>query len=95
MLFSGESELGQGSATMPTVVKVRKWGHGFGIRIPKYFAEQRSIKEGSLVEIDHVKIVKVKTRRRSRYKLTDLLKGYVKPPSQFDFPPVGKELKVP
>jgi antitoxin MazE len=77
---------------MPTVVKVRKWGNSLGLRLPKSFTEQHAIVDGSSVEIDHVKIIDAKPRRRSRYKLKDLLKGYVKPPKELDFPPVGREM---
>lgn len=37
-----------------------------------------------------LKVVKAK-RRRSRYKLKDVLRNYFKPPKELDFPPVGKE----
>ena len=77
---------------MPTVVKVRKWGNSLGLRLPKSFAEQHSIVDGSSVEIDHVKIVHAKPRRRSRYRLKDVLKGYVKPPKELYFPPAGREM---
>jgi hypothetical protein len=44
-----------------------------------------------IIEIDGLKAVEAKRRRRSRYKLKDLLKGYVKPPKDLDFPRMGKE----
>ncbi|HET6247027.1 MAG TPA: AbrB/MazE/SpoVT family DNA-binding domain-containing protein [Tepidisphaeraceae bacterium] len=78
---------------MPTVVKVRKWGNSLGVRLPKSFTAENSIVDGATVEIDNLRIVDVpKRRRRSGYKLKDLLKGYVKPPKSFDFPAAGKEL---
>jgi antitoxin component of MazEF toxin-antitoxin module len=79
-------------SSMPTVVKVRKWGNSLGLRLPKAFAAQRAIVDGSTVEIDHLRPVMSPNRRRSRYKLKDLLKNYSKPPRSSDFPPVGKEM---
>jgi antitoxin component of MazEF toxin-antitoxin module len=76
---------------MPTRVKVTKWGNSLGVRLPKSFASSRSIEDGTVIEIDGLKAVKAKPRRRSSYKLKDLLKGYVKPPKELDFAPVGKE----
>ena len=76
---------------MPTVVTVRKWGNSLGVRLPKTFASQHAIVDGSTLEIDKIKIVDAVPRRRSRYKLKDLLRNYVKPPKELDFPPVGKE----
>ncbi len=80
---------------MPTIVKVRKWGNSLGVRLPKSFTSQRDIVDGSTVAIDSLKIVPAATtrpRRRSFYKLKDLLKNYVKPPKELDFRPVGKEI---
>ena len=77
---------------MPTVVQVKKWGNSLGLRLPKSFASQREIVDGSAVEIDDLKVVSARPRRRSRYKLKDLLKNYTKPPKSFDFPPAGKEM---
>jgi antitoxin MazE len=77
---------------MPTMVKVRKWGNSLGLRLPKSFASQRDIADGSTVEIDGLKIIGTKPRRRSRYKLGDILKNYTKPPKELDFPRAGKEL---
>ena len=36
-------------------------------------------------------ITRAKSRRRSKYKLSDLLKNYVKPPKSLYFAPVGRE----
>jgi hypothetical protein len=44
-----------------------------------------------LVEIDQLKIVDARPRR-SRYKLKGLLKNYVKPPKELDFPTSGREV---
>jgi antitoxin component of MazEF toxin-antitoxin module len=77
---------------MSTVVRVRKWGNSLGLRLPKSFASQRAIVDGSSVDIDRLKVVKVHPQRRSRYKLKDILKNYHKPPRRFDFLTVGKEI---
>jgi antitoxin MazE len=77
---------------MPTRVKVRKWGNSLGLRLPKSFTSERDIVDGATIEIDNLKIIDAKPRRRSRYKLKDLLKNYVKPPKELDFPPMGKEI---
>jgi antitoxin MazE len=77
---------------MPTLVKVRKWGNSLGLRLPKSFASQRSIVDGTIVEIDKLGVIDPPRRRRSRYKLKDLLKGYARPPRELDFPPAGKEI---
>ncbi len=77
---------------MPTRVKVRKWGNSLGLRLPKSFTAQRDIVDGATIEIDNLKIIDSKPRRRSRYQLKDLLKNYVKPPKELDFPPVGREI---
>ncbi|HVS70039.1 MAG TPA: AbrB/MazE/SpoVT family DNA-binding domain-containing protein [Phycisphaerae bacterium] len=76
---------------MATHVRVTKWGNSLGVRLPKSFAQSRSIEDGMIIEIDGLKAVEAKRRRRSRYKLKDLLKGYVKPPKDLDFPRMGKE----
>ena len=76
---------------MPTLVKVRKWGNSLGVRLPKSFASQHAISDGTTIEIDKLRIVDPQPRRRSRYKLKDLLKDYIQPPKELDFPPVGKE----
>ncbi|HUO10521.1 MAG TPA: AbrB/MazE/SpoVT family DNA-binding domain-containing protein [Phycisphaerae bacterium] len=77
---------------MPTRVTVRKWGNSLGVRLPKSFTSQHEIRDGTTVELDSLKIISAKPRRRSRYKLKDMLKNYVKAPKSLDFPPAGKEL---
>ena len=77
---------------MPTVVRVRKWGNGLGLRLPKSFASERAIVDGSTVEIDDLSVIGARRRRRRRNKLKDLLKNYTKPRKGFDFPPTGKEI---
>lgn len=75
-----------------TVVKVRKWGNSLGVRLPKNFAMQHDIADGTPIDIDQLKVVKTRRRRRSSFRLKDILKNYVKPPKDFDFPPAGKEV---
>ncbi|MFI5382083.1 MAG: hypothetical protein ACHRHE_22540 [Tepidisphaerales bacterium] len=77
---------------MPTLVKVRKWGNSLGVRLPKSFTSERVIVDGTTVEIDDLKIVDAKRRRRGRYKLNDLLRKYTKPPKGLDFAPAGREI---
>lgn len=77
---------------MPTIVKVRKWGNSLGLLLPKSFATQHAIEDGSSIEIDQIKIVEARPRRRSRHRLKDLLKNHQRPPKSIDFAPVGKEV---
>jgi antitoxin component of MazEF toxin-antitoxin module len=77
---------------MPTFVKVRKWGNSLGLRLPKSFASDRAIVDGATLEIDSIRRIDMPRRRRSRYKLKDLLKNYSKPPKELDFRPTGKEM---
>jgi antitoxin MazE len=77
---------------MPTRVTVRKWGNSLGVRLPKSFTSQNEIRDGSTVELDSLKIINAKPRRRSRYKLKEMLKNYVKAPKSLDFPAAGREL---
>lgn len=56
------------------VTKIRKWGNSLGLRIPKSFAQEAGVEEGSAVDIsvqgDHLVIQKV---HPARYELDDLL----------------------
>ena len=78
---------------------VQKWGNSLGIRVPKAIAEQVQLKQGTQIEFDTSKGVltlrPVRPRRRSKYKLSELMAGY-KGPSPYRFldrdRPVGKEL---
>jgi antitoxin MazE len=79
---------------------VQKWGNSLGIRIPKALAQQASLEEGTVVEFhasDNQLVIRTshKPRRRSNYRLSDLLKG-VKGPSPhrklLSDPPRGREL---
>ena len=77
---------------MATVVKVRKWGNSLGLRLPRSFTSQRAIADGDTVEIDSLRLISTRRRRRSDYKLNALLKNYSKPPKSLDFPRAGREL---
>ena len=64
---------------MATTVKVRRRGNGLGILLPTAFIAERHIVEGTVVEIDGLTVVGDKPRRRSPYKLRDILKNYTSP----------------
>lgn len=78
---------------------VQKWGNSLGIRVPKAIAQQFQLTSGSEVEFDTkgdvLTIRPTKRRRRSKYTLAELMKGYKGPSpyQQLDGDrPVGKEL---
>ena len=77
------------------VTKIQKWGNSLGLRIPKSFAEETGIKEGSPVDIslDGDSLV-IRTIRSPKYKLTQLLakvkKGNLHGEISSGFP-VGRE----
>lgn len=77
---------------MPTPVKVRKWGSSMAILIPSQFAKMRKINVGSVIDLEPVKIVKVRHRR---YTSAEMMVGY-KPEhrhGEWDLgAPVGKEI---
>jgi antitoxin MazE len=56
------------------VTRIMKWGNSLGLRIPKSFAEQAGVREGSPVDIalegDHLVVRAVISRE---YRLSDLL----------------------
>ena len=56
------------------VTKIQKWGNSLGLRIPKSFAKEAGVEEGSAVDIflegDRLVIRPVRT---ARYQLSDLL----------------------
>ena len=76
-------------------VKLQKWGHSVGVRLPKSMLDQVGLAEGALVDVlvegDHLVI----RRARRRPKLDELL-DQCKPenrPEPIDFgPPVGREI---
>ena len=56
------------------VTKIQKWGNSLGLRIPKTFAKEAGVKEGSAVDIflegDRLVIHPLRTLK---YQLSDLL----------------------
>jgi len=78
---------------MPTPVKVKKWGSSMAVLIPSQFAKMRKIDIGSVIDLEPVKVVKPKARRR--YKISELLAQF-KPKhrhKEWDVgDPVGKEI---
>lgn len=56
------------------LTKVRKWGNSLGLRIPKAFAEEVSVEEGSTVDLSVADgQLLVRAVRRQRFELGDLL----------------------
>ena len=78
---------------MATVVRVHKWGSSLAIRLPRQFALERGLVVGSAVDIGRI-MVSRGGRRRSSYKLKEMLRNYTKPPAHLDFAPTGGELKL-
>jgi len=76
-------------------VKLQKWGHSVGVRLPKSMLDQVGLAEGALVNVlvegDHLVI-----RRAGRRPKLDELLDQCKPenrPEPIDFgPPVGREI---
>ncbi len=56
------------------LTKVQKWGNSLGLRIPKSFAEEASVEEGSTVDLSVTKgQLVIRPVRRQKYELRDLL----------------------
>jgi antitoxin MazE len=77
---------------------IQKWGNSLGIRVPKAIAEQVNLTNGTEIEFETtggVLTIRPRRRRKSKYKLSDLLRK-VKGPSPHrewvNDPPVGREL---
>jgi len=56
------------------VTKIQKWGNSLGLRIPKSFANEAGVEEGSAVDIflEEDRIV-IRTLRTPKYQLSDLI----------------------
>jgi antitoxin MazE len=56
------------------VTKIKKWGNSLGLRIPKAFAEEVGVEEGSSVDIilEENRIV-IRPMGNEKYRLSDLL----------------------
>ena len=59
---------------MALKVKIRKWGHSLGLRIPKPLAESVGLREGTEAELRVVNGTLV-LRPVRRYRLAELLEG--------------------
>ncbi|HEY2586230.1 MAG TPA: hypothetical protein VGI81_10750 [Tepidisphaeraceae bacterium] len=57
---------------MATPVKVRKWGSSMAVLIPSQFAKTREIEVGTMLDLESVRVVKL----RRRYKLSELMAQY-------------------
>jgi antitoxin MazE len=77
-------------------VQVQKWGNSLALRIPKSFAVESSIEQGTLVDVSVVegKLVVAPVTDKT-YTLTELLDGVTKRNIHREVdtgPSVGKEL---
>lgn len=77
-------------------VQIQKWGNSLALRIPKSFAIESRIEQGSLVDVslDNGKII-VQPQTEREYTLEELLAGVTKANlhGEVNFgPPVGKEI---
>jgi antitoxin MazE len=76
---------------------IQKWGNSLGIRVPKAIADQLNLANGTEVEMDTsggVLTIRPR-RRRSKYRLADLLKKAKGPNPHgeiFSDPPRGREV---
>ena len=61
-------------------VLVQKWGHGLALRIPKPFAEDVGVSEGTVVDISISKgrLIAAPVAPRRRARLEDLLRRVTK-----------------
>lgn len=78
------------------VTRIRRWGNSLGLRIPKSFAKDAGVEEGSPVDIsiegDRLVIQPV---RPARYELADLVSQIRKDNLHEEIPtggPVGREV---
>ena len=78
-----------------TTTTIQQWGNSRAVRIPKSLANRLGLTIGKEVELADAngQLVIRPVRKRSRYRLADLLKGCKgKPPPDIWFKPAGKEL---
>lgn len=58
------------------LTKVRKWGNSLGLRIPRSFAAEVGVEDGSPVDLTvHEGEIRIRPSRRRRYSLDALLEG--------------------
>ena len=56
------------------VTKLAKWGNSLGLRIPKSFAKEAGVEEGSAVDISlEGDLLVIRPVRTARYRLSDLI----------------------
>ena len=56
--------------------KIQKWGNSLGLRIPRSYAEEAQVKEGSTVDVSVENgCIRIRPLRARKYLLSDLLKG--------------------
>lgn len=78
------------------VTKIQKWGNSLGLRIPKSFAKDAGVEEGSPVDIsiDGDKLI-IQPVRPSKYVLKDLVSQIREDNIHDEIPtgdPVGREV---
>jgi len=78
------------------VTKIQKWGNSLGLRIPKSFAKDAGVEEGSPVDIsiDGDKLI-IQPVRLSKYVLRDLVSQIREDNIHDEIPtgdPVGREV---
>ena len=56
--------------------KIQKWGNSLGLRIPRSYAEEAQVEEGSAVDVSVENgCLRIRPLRARKYLLSDLLKG--------------------
>lgn len=56
--------------------KIQKWGNSLGLRIPRSFAAEAQVAEGSTVDISVENgCLRIRPLRARKYRLRELLKG--------------------
>ena len=78
------------------LTRVRKWGNSLGLRIPRSFAAEMGVEDGSPVDLSvHEGEIRVRPVRRRAYSLDVLLEGIEdeQPPRRgATGRPVGREI---
>jgi antitoxin MazE len=78
------------------LTRVRKWGNSLGLRIPRSFAAEAGVEDGSAVDLTVVDgELRVRPLKRKRYVLGELLDGVSELNLHGEVPtgrPVGREV---
>lgn len=78
------------------LTRVRKWGNSLGLRIPRSFAAELGVDDGSAVDLSvRDGEIRVRPSRRRAYSLEALLEGVEKGNLHGEVPagrPVGREI---